>query len=129
MPVCPQLILISWAAPAGEIGLTIQDDLDALALQQQLRADSSAQLLGFDAVLTVPATGEAPHGLGFTGDPMFCALWSFLGLPAIMLPMGHSPKGLPLGLQLVAPYRQDGGLLHTARWVEQTLANRGASAP
>ena len=103
--------------------------ISALALQKQLRADSSAQLLGFDAVLTVPATGEAPHGLGFTGDPLFCALWSFLGLPAITLPMGHSPKGLPLGLQLVAPYRQDGDLLRTARWVEQTLANRGASAP
>jgi len=99
---------------------TAMEYIDALALQQQLRADSSAQLLGFDAVLTVP--GEAPHGLGFTGDPLFCALWSFLGLPAITLPVTRSQKGLPLGLQLVAPYRQDGALLHTARWVEQTLA-------
>jgi Asp-tRNA(Asn)/Glu-tRNA(Gln) amidotransferase A subunit family amidase len=96
--------------------------ISARALQQQLRADASAQLQGFDAVLTVPATGEAPHGLGFTGDPLFCALWSFLGLPAITLPMSRSHKGLPLGLQLVAPYRQDGELLRTARWVEHTLA-------
>ena len=96
--------------------------LSALALQQQLRADASAQLQEFDALLTVPATGEAPHGLGFTGDPLFCALWSFLGLPAITLPMSRSQKGLPLGLQLVAPYRQDGELLRTARWVEHTLA-------
>jgi Asp-tRNA(Asn)/Glu-tRNA(Gln) amidotransferase A subunit family amidase len=36
--------------------------------------------------------------------------------------MSRSQKGLPLGLQLVAPYRQDGELLRTARWVEHTLA-------
>jgi Asp-tRNA(Asn)/Glu-tRNA(Gln) amidotransferase A subunit family amidase len=97
--------------------------ISARALQQQLRADSTAQMQGFNAMLTVPATGEAPHGLGFTGDPLFCALWSFLGLPAITLPMSRSHKGLPLGLQLVAPFRQDGELLHTARWVENTLAS------
>jgi amidase len=101
--------------------------ISARALQQQLRADASAQMQGFDAMLTVPATGEAPHGLGFTGDPLFCALWSFLGLPAITLPIGRSQKGLPLGLQLVAPYRQDGALLRTARWVEHTLVTHTAS--
>jgi len=79
-------------------------------------------------VLTVPATGEAPHGLGFTGDPLFCALWSFLGLPAITLPISRSHKGLPLGLQLVAPYRQDGALLRTARWVEKSGESGGARA-
>ena len=102
--------------------------ISARALQQHLRADASAQLQGFDAVLTVPATGEAPHGLGFTGDPLFCALWSFLGLPAITLPMSRSHKGLPLGLQLVALYRQDGELLRTARWVEHTLAGVGPAS-
>jgi Asp-tRNA(Asn)/Glu-tRNA(Gln) amidotransferase A subunit family amidase len=103
--------------------------LSALALQQQLRRDACAQLQEVDAVLTVPATGEAPHGLGFTGDPLFCALWSFLGLPAITLPVARSQKGLPLGLQLVAPYRDDGALLRTARWVEHTLASHSAPVP
>jgi Asp-tRNA(Asn)/Glu-tRNA(Gln) amidotransferase A subunit family amidase len=72
--------------------------------------------------LTVPATGEAPQGLDFTGDPLFCALWSFLGLPALTLPAGRTPTGLPLGLQLVGSYTRDGDLLRTARWVEQALA-------
>jgi amidase len=96
--------------------------LDAQALQRKLRADSAAQFQGFDAVLTVPATGEAPQGLDFTGDPLFCALWSFLGLPALTLPAGRTPTGLPLGLQLVGSYTRDGDLLRTARWVEQALA-------
>ena len=95
--------------------------LTARGLQQRLRADAAAQFKGFDAVLTIPATGEAPEGLAFTGDPVFCALWSFLGLPALTMPIGRSAKGLPLGLQLVAPYKQDAHLLRTGRWVERSL--------
>jgi Asp-tRNA(Asn)/Glu-tRNA(Gln) amidotransferase A subunit family amidase len=97
------------------------DYLGARALQQRLRADAGVQLQGFDAVLTIPATGEAPEGLAFTGDPVFCALWSFIGLPALTLPISRSAKGLPLGLQLVAPYKQDAHLLRTGRWVELSL--------
>ena len=95
--------------------------LGARALQQRLRADAAAQLKGFDAILTIPATGEAPEGLAFTGDPAFCALWSFLGLPALTVPIARSAKGLPLGLQLIAPYKQDAHLLRTGRWVEVSL--------
>ncbi len=95
--------------------------LGARALQQRLRADTAAQLKGFDAILTIPATGEAPEGLAFTGDPVFCALWSFLGLPALTVPIARSAKGLPLGLQLIAPYKQDAHLLRTGRWVEVSL--------
>jgi Asp-tRNA(Asn)/Glu-tRNA(Gln) amidotransferase A subunit family amidase len=95
--------------------------LAARDLQRRLRADAAAQLKGFDAMLTIPATGEAPEGLAFTGDPVFCALWSFLGLPALTLPIARSTKGLPLGLQLIAPYKQDAHLLRTGRWVELSL--------
>ena len=95
--------------------------LTARGLQQRLRADAAAQFKGFDAVLTIPATGEAPEGLAFTGDPVFCALWSFLGLPALTMPIARTAKGLPLGLQLIAPYRQDAHLLRTGRWVELSL--------
>jgi Asp-tRNA(Asn)/Glu-tRNA(Gln) amidotransferase A subunit family amidase len=95
--------------------------LGARALQQRLRADAAVQIKGFDALLTIPATGEAPEGLAFTGDPVFCALWSFLGLPALTLPIARSAKGLPLGLQLIAPYKQDAHLLRAGRWVELSL--------
>ena len=95
--------------------------LAARGLQQRLRADAATQFKGFDAVLTIPATGEAPEGLAFTGDPVFCALWSFLGLPALTMPIARSAKGLPLGLQLIAQYRQDAHLLRTGRWVELSL--------
>jgi Asp-tRNA(Asn)/Glu-tRNA(Gln) amidotransferase A subunit family amidase len=72
-------------------------------------------------VLTLPAFGEAPEGLGYTGDAEYCAPWTLLGVPALSLPAGFGAKGLPLGLQLVGAYRQDLHLLHVAKWVERAL--------
>jgi Asp-tRNA(Asn)/Glu-tRNA(Gln) amidotransferase A subunit family amidase len=77
----------------------------------------------FDAVLTPPATGEAP-GLETTGDPRFCTRWTLVGAPALVLPTGRGPHGLPLGLQLVGAQGDDRRLLQTAGWVERVLAPR-----
>ena len=95
----------------------------ALRLQAQLRAGLAAELHGFDAVLTVPATGEAPEGLAYTGDATFCSPWTFMGVPAITLPVAQSRNGLPLGIQLVAPFHRDRHLLRVAKWAEQNLKN------
>ena len=74
----------------------------------------------FDAVLTPPATGEAP-GLETTGDPRFCTRWTLLGAPALVLPSGRGPQGLPLGLQLVGAQGDDRRLLRAAAWAERVL--------
>jgi Asp-tRNA(Asn)/Glu-tRNA(Gln) amidotransferase A subunit family amidase len=75
----------------------------------------------FDAILTPAAPGEAPPGLGSTGDPVFCTLWTYLGAPALTLPLLESPAGLPLGVQLVARRDNDARLLRTARWLVATV--------
>jgi Asp-tRNA(Asn)/Glu-tRNA(Gln) amidotransferase A subunit family amidase len=75
-----------------------------------------------DAIATVPATGEAPEGLGNTGDASFCSLWTQAGLPAVTIPSGLGPRGLPLGFQVVGRYREDEHVLKVASWVESTLA-------
>ena len=75
-----------------------------------------------DAIATVPATGEAPEGLGNTGDASFCSLWTQTGLPAVTIPSGLGPRGLPLGIQVVGRYREDEHALKVASWVESTLA-------
>ena len=36
----------------------------------------------YDAIVTPATLGTAPEGLGSTGDPLMCTLWTFLGLPA-----------------------------------------------
>ncbi len=75
----------------------------------------------YDAILTPPALGTAPKGLGATGDPVFCVLWTLLGMPAVTLPLMRGANGLPLGVQLVGRRNFDGRLLRTARWLERKV--------
>jgi amidase len=97
------------------------DYLAAKAQQEKLRSRLAADLAGFDAVLTLPAFGEAPKGLGYTGDAEYCAPWTLLGAPAVALPASFGNNGLPLGIQIVGTYRQDHHLLRVAKWVEGAL--------
>jgi Asp-tRNA(Asn)/Glu-tRNA(Gln) amidotransferase A subunit family amidase len=91
--------------------------------QQELLRNSLADVFsGIDAVLGVPAFGEAPAGLSDTGDAAFCTPWTFLGLPAITLPAGFGPARLPLGIQLTGAYREDFKLARIARWCERVIA-------
>jgi Asp-tRNA(Asn)/Glu-tRNA(Gln) amidotransferase A subunit family amidase len=71
----------------------------------------------YDAILTPAAPGTAPAGLGSTGDPSFCTLWTLTGMPAITLPLMRGGNGLPIGVQLVGPRHGDARLLRTARWL------------
>jgi Asp-tRNA(Asn)/Glu-tRNA(Gln) amidotransferase A subunit family amidase len=102
--------------------ITALDYLAAKALQEKLRSAFAPQISGFDAVLTLPAFGEAPEGLSYTGDAEYCAPWTLLGTPAVSLPAGFGKKGLPLGLQVVGRYREDHRLLRVAKWIESTLS-------
>jgi Asp-tRNA(Asn)/Glu-tRNA(Gln) amidotransferase A subunit family amidase len=95
--------------------------LAAKAMQEKWRARFATDIAGFDAVLTLPAFGEAPEGLSYTGDAEYCAPWTFLGVPAVTLPAGFGKHGLPLGLQIVGPWREDHRLLGVAKWIEGVL--------
>jgi Asp-tRNA(Asn)/Glu-tRNA(Gln) amidotransferase A subunit family amidase len=75
-----------------------------------------------DAIVTIPATGEAPEGLANTGDAVFCSLWTQAGMPAVSVPSGFGPRGLPLGFQVVGRYREDEAALKVAAWVESVFA-------
>jgi amidase len=101
--------------------ITATEYLAAKALQEKLRSSFATQLSGFDAVLTLPAFGEAPEGLGYTGDAEYCAPWTLLGVPALSLPAGFGKNGLPLGVQVVGGYREDYRLLRVAKWIEGAL--------
>jgi Asp-tRNA(Asn)/Glu-tRNA(Gln) amidotransferase A subunit family amidase len=97
------------------------DYLATKAIQEKLRSAFTTEISGFDAILTLPAFGEAPEGLGYTGDAEYCAPWTLLGAPAVSLPAGFGKNGLPLGVQVVGAYRQDYQLLRVAKWVESVL--------
>jgi Asp-tRNA(Asn)/Glu-tRNA(Gln) amidotransferase A subunit family amidase len=85
----------------------------------------------YDAILTPAAPGPAPRGLESTGNPAFCTVWSYLGTPAITLPLMRSEEGLPMGVQLVGRRDNDARLLRTANWLVTKLTgrSRGAANP
>ena len=79
----------------------------------------------FDAIICPAAPGPAPEGLDATGSPIFNGFWTFLGMPALSMPvMQH--EGLPMGLQIVGARGQDAKLLNVARRLETILAERVA---
>jgi Asp-tRNA(Asn)/Glu-tRNA(Gln) amidotransferase A subunit family amidase len=47
---------------------------------------------------------------------MFNALWTYLGMPCISLPL-LTVENLPVGVQLVSTRGRDGHLLRTADWM------------
>ena len=72
------------------------------------------------AIITPAARGVAPKGEA-TGDPVFCTLWTLLGLPAITLPLLTGEDDMPLGVQLIGAPGDDARLLRTAQWLVTTL--------
>lgn len=67
-----------------------------------------------DGLLTPAVRGEAPAGLAYTGDPIFCRAWTLLHTPTISLPLLAGPNGLPVGVQLVGRPGEDTALLDLA---------------
>ena len=99
-------------------GETHADNLLATALARQRVA---ALFKTHDVLLAPSSIGEAPAGLGSTGDPLFCRSWTLLGLPCVHLPFTVGRTGLPVGLQLVGAYGYDHRLLAAAHWVHERL--------
>lgn len=99
------------------------DYCTALAAIAPLNAALDEVFNEYDAVLTPAAPGVAP-GIETTGNPVFCTTWTYLGTPAITLPLMSSEEGLPLGVQLVGRRGNDARLLRTARWLVKKFGGR-----
>jgi amidase len=92
------------------------------------RVDEGRALLpvvfeGFDVLLTPCVPGEAPKGLGSTGDPSMQAIWTALHTPTMTLPTHRGPNQLPVGIQLVARRYDDDRLFACARWIWERIGS------
>lgn len=59
---------------------------------------------------------------------LIVAVATLCACPALSMPCGFTPSGLPVGLQIIAPNRQEAKLLGMARWMEEVLG-LGALTP
>ena len=72
-------------------------------------------------LLTPAAPGEAPAGLAATGDPVFNKVWTLLHGPAIAVPAGNGPNGLPVGVQVIGRLGDDAATLAASAFLEDRL--------
>lgn len=114
------------AAIAEGTTVTADEIADGRASRGAVRAGLSATLDGCGALAWVApaATGPAPRGLGWTGDPCMNLPWTHAGVPAVTVPAGDV-GGLPVGLQLAGRGADDELLVEVARFAAAAL-RRGA---
>lgn len=75
---------------------------------------------GIDLWLSPPALGPAPEGIDDTGDPIMNAPWTHAGVPVVTIP-SETIDGLPVGVQVSAPFEADERLLAWAEGIEAAL--------
>jgi len=102
--------------------------LEAQALLAQCRELFAAAIAPFDLLLSASAPGEAPAGLGNTGDAIFNRLGSGLRVPCLTLPGFTGPNGLPVGIQLMGAIDDDVRLLRAAKWIAARVGDAAGKA-
>ena len=103
--------------------------------KQRTRSIRTMEML-FDEVdvILTPATAclapEIPiggdrHGMLSTSiiarSMRFVALANLTGIPSIGVPVGMSSSGLPIGLQIMGPWHEEGKLIHIASKLEESV--------
>ncbi|MAK12672.1 MAG: amidase [Candidatus Pelagibacter sp.] len=74
-------------------------------------------------VITPSSLGVADKGLSSTGSPELSTIWTYMGLPALNLPVLNGENNLPLGLQLIGNKFDDLRFLKYAKWLEHQFDN------
>jgi Asp-tRNA(Asn)/Glu-tRNA(Gln) amidotransferase A subunit family amidase len=111
---------------AGD-ALSDAEAADSLQRRDSVLAEVEELFGDADVLLTPAVVGEAPTGLGSTGDPLLSRPWSLLGLPTVAVPCGTGSTGLPVGVQLVGRPGEDAELLRAAAWLGESSALKEAS--
>lgn len=101
--------------------ITAQLYNDSQAKAQAARAAAAGLFGQADVLISLSAPGPAPLSLATTGDPRFNRIWTDLGTPAVNVPVYLAPGNLPVGVQVIARYGQDGKALAAARFLEQAI--------
>jgi Asp-tRNA(Asn)/Glu-tRNA(Gln) amidotransferase A subunit family amidase len=101
---------------------------EALAEATARRASLDALFGDCDVLLAPAVPDEAPEGIVHSGDPSYCVPWTLLHTPSLAIPVCHGPRGLPMGVQLVARMGDDARLLAAGRMLEAELQSEDVRA-
>jgi Asp-tRNA(Asn)/Glu-tRNA(Gln) amidotransferase A subunit family amidase len=93
------------------------DYIHSLNARESIYVKVEEVLQTHSAIITLSSPGPAPQGLHSTGNAAFNAMWTYLGVPCISLPLMHVST-MPCGVQLIGMRRDEARLLATARWLE-----------
>ncbi len=96
--------------------ITSEDYLTALDRQSR-HTRAMEQAFDCDFGLTLAAYGEAPVGLDAPDIPDTCKVWTYLGMPALSLPVLQGSAGMPVGLQLIGRKYSDYDVLSAAQQI------------
>ncbi|MEO3853883.1 amidase family protein [Acrocarpospora sp. B8E8] len=116
---------------------TALDMMSAFDAQNRVTRSVATFFTRYDLLIT-PTLGRLPalHGTLRYNDPShtfttwldsmfdyspFTMVFNVSGHPAISLPLGHSATGLPIGVQLIAPYGREDLLFQTATQLEHAM--------
>lgn len=107
--------------------ITPDDLIRTYDLAARCRAEFDALLRGkLDAVLTLASPGEPPlMEQNSTGTPVCNSTWTLLHAPCVAIPVGKSPRSLPLGVQLVGARLSDSRLLEIAKACAPAIHENG----
>jgi amidase len=123
----------TWALAEMGRGHSAADYLAAIESHQLASRAAARWHERFDVMLT-PTMGEPPTRLGEYAEDLenplmpvvratpaatFTAAANLTGQPAISLPLHWSDRGLPIGVQLVAPYGREDVLIRAAAQLEE----------
>ena len=104
--------------------LTVEEYEDAIEKGIKGRQELPGLLRGYDAAITLSATGEAPAGNTTTGNWIMNSPWSLLYTPCVSIPVLQGRLGLPIGLQVIAPRFDDAKALCVASWLHRNMNKR-----
>ena len=86
------------------------------------RRDLDALFDGIDVLLTPSAPDEPPAGYASTGASTWNRAWTLLHVPCLNVPGTTGVNGFPMGVQVIAPVREDALCLRAGRVLEQATA-------
>jgi aspartyl-tRNA(Asn)/glutamyl-tRNA(Gln) amidotransferase subunit A len=106
-----------------ETGLLIDatDYVRARRIRRRYQREMSALFEKFDVLMTPPARGTAPEGIGTTGDPVMNGPWTLADFPTMTLPHALGNNGLPIGVQLTAAPGREASLIEMTKQIEERI--------